>query len=61
MFAQLDPGFTSDGFLAHVAVEAIVALLGTLGALVVALVVFRKTSALDRSLFQETINNEIDM
>jgi hypothetical protein len=59
--AQLDPGFTSDGFLAHVAVEAIAALLGTLGALVVALVVFRKTSALDRSLFQETINNEIDM
>jgi hypothetical protein len=59
--AQLDPGFTQHGFLAHVAVEAIAALLGTLGALGVAWFVFRKTSGKDRETFRLQIDHDLAM
>jgi hypothetical protein len=57
MVGQLDPGFTHEGFAAHVLVEAV----AVVGTLLVAWLIFRWTSAFDRTLFQDTVQHNIDM
>lgn len=59
--SQLDPGFTQQGFLAQVAVQAIAAMLGTLGALAVAWFIFRRTTEKDRQTFRQQIAHDLEM
>jgi hypothetical protein len=58
---QLDQGFTHEGFAAHVLVEAVAAFAATLGALIVAWLIYRWTSAFDRKMFQDTVQHNIDL
>jgi hypothetical protein len=61
IIAQLDPGFTLHGFAARVGVEAIAALLSTLGTLAVAWFVFRRTTDKDREAFRLQIAHDLEM
>lgn len=61
MLLQLDPGFTGESFAAHVAVEAIAAVIATLGALAIAWLVFYKSRESDREIFRQTIQANIDL
>lgn len=58
---QLDPGFTTQGFWAQVAVQAIAALLGTLGALLVAWFIFLRTSEKDRAALERQLAHDLEM
>jgi hypothetical protein len=58
MNAQLDPGFTTEGFWANAAVQVFAAFVGTLGAFVVAWLIYRRTSEQDRATFEETLTHE---
>src|SRR5262245_42754794 len=59
--AQLDPGFATQGFLEQVAVQAISSLLGPLGALAVAWLLFRRTTEKDREALERQIAHDLAM
>jgi hypothetical protein len=54
---QLDPGFTWGSFGANVAVEFVSAFFGMLGALFVALLIYRKTRDDQQAIFKEQAEN----
>ncbi len=58
MIAQLDPGFTTEGFLANFGIAALGSFVGTIGAFVVAWVIYRRTSKDERDRFEQTLANE---
>jgi hypothetical protein len=58
LIAQLDPGFTTEGFLANFAIQALAAFVGTIGAFVVAWLFYRRTSKEERTKFEETLAHE---
>jgi hypothetical protein len=49
----LDPGFTNEGFAAHIIVEAIAAFFGTLGALFVAWLIYKWTRFDQQAIFEK--------
>jgi hypothetical protein len=58
VIAQLDPGFTGHGFLANFAIQVLATFAGTVGAFVVALLIYRKQSKDDRATFEETLTHQ---
>jgi hypothetical protein len=58
MIAQLDPGFTTEGFWVNVAVQALAAFVGTIGAFAVAWIIYQRTSREDRARFEKTHAHE---
>jgi hypothetical protein len=61
MMAQLDPGFTNEGFWANVAIQVLAAFVGTLGAFLVAWLVYRRQSKEERTQFEESLAHEREL
>jgi hypothetical protein len=58
MVAQLDPGFTTQGFWANAAIAVLGSFVGTVGAFVVAWMIYRRTSREERSRFEAILTSD---